>query len=1116
MSYYDFVGDIKPGWLAKSETINLIQDHIDNAFAQLIMDNFGIAYVLDGKEDAFKLTPVQTIYDQKQEEGSTWKSLEQVYLSQLINLTKSSINQLILKFKNENEESVPVKIKLMEPIEENITGKTLYSGIVNVTPGEKEYQINISLNNLTQPTLLLVIERTNIPGVYVLYKNTQVYNGSLSESIDRYTYQNIGGDLYFKTIYATSTSYDIQNTYCMILGEKFIPITTHVDISPGSPYGNRIDIVYITSDQTIEVAEGDPALDPEPPLNKIPPISLRIAEIYVPKGETNIENFRVSQNDFLGQYRLRGHHERLRRLEKWANFMYQYNSPGRIKYTLTGNCFKDETRSYGISYDPDIGGYVLSTENAQPEPDPIIKQKFTKSATLTWTLKNPSQINQDRCYYVGFDFTKGEISLSKYVVTSQTPPTKITYTTVIPPQQVIEQKTVTKPKTVVKTIPGKTTQVVKEVLSVNKLPHTPPTKTRAHFPHNVYYSTTKKSDVVGVFFYNKDEGLLDYIKIGLWDYSNIYQAKIILFSINQEKKRMDPIISSNWHKFSSHFSKDPITVVGKFNRNYWIKPGWYAAVVLMSPYAYRSLKGFYHNIPWRGNLKTEIPPIPPNWKNNKGAVYDLLIKCIYPSSVGVPNDPFADHIFIPQADMFLSYGEESKMFPGRYVPYLYRAYTNAMDVEVGVITKKTETIKTPDTVTTEEIMVEEVVDEVVTIGGGTKEETIEIPGATSTLILLRDGIIESAPSNTPYDITEGTIQANIVTPGKSRYKIEVSNDGGQTFVDATSGSFKFTELGKSFVWRITLSPSDDNQSPALKYSEALGYAVKADLKLTGEEEVTIPQDHGDIGIADGLQGCLVTPPFNGDQIIQEALENESQRFSHWEWSRIWATGPKSEEEETNSYIRINVECSDDGTKWNKIFSDLRLKDLYNGSIDYSHYTAAYEEDEYNFYLGLESDIITNREPLYTTPILLDGGELGILRTVEVNGAKFRDGKYLLLKIKSNKKMRQGVLTLILSSDNEGKEIIQKFRLPVIPNQDEYIHTILKLTKKYSIEDIKYLHIYANDSFTSNIEIKDIYVYKGNSYPLYGKYLRIRVCMGRSSTSIPSPVVRKVGVVPITT
>jgi len=1063
MSYYDFVGDIKPGWLAKSETINLIQDHIDNAFAQLIMDNFGIAYILDGKEDAFKITPVQTIYDQKQEQGNAWKSLEQVYLSQIIDLTKSSLNKLILKFKNENDTPIPVKIKIMEPIEENITGDTLYTGIVNVTPGEKEYQIDISLHNLFHPTLLLVIERTNTPGVFIFYNNQEVYNGTLAESIDRYTYQRIGGDLYFKTVYATPTSYDIQNTYCMIFGEKFIPITTHVDISPGSPYGNRIDIVYITNEQTIEVAEGDPALDPEPPLNKIPPISLRIAEIYIPRGETNIENFRVNQADFLGQYRLRGHHERLRRLEKWANFMYQYNAPGRIKYTLSGDCFKDETKSYGISYDSQKGGYVLSREGAQVEPDPIIKQKFSKSATLTWTLKESSQINQDKCYYVGFDFIKGEISLSNYVVTTQAPPTEITYTSTLPPQQVEA------PNTVVKTILKE-----KEELSINKLPHVPPTKTRAYFPHDVYYSTTKKSHVVGVFFYNKDEGLLDYIKIGLWDYSNIYQAKIILFSINQEKKRMDPIVDSQWYAFSSHFSKDPITVEGKFNRKYWIKPGWYAAVVLMSPYAYRSLHGSYHNIPWRGNLKTEIPPIPANWKDNKGAVYDLLIKCIFPGSGGVRNDPFADYISIPQADMFLSYGEESKMFPGRYVPYLYRAYTNAMDVEVGVVTKKTETI------------------------------------------LLRDGIIESAPSTTPYDISGGNIQANIVTPGKSRYKIEVSNDGGQTFIDATSGTFKFDELGNSFVWRITLSPSEDNQSPVLKYSEALGYAVKADLILVGEEEVTVPQDHGDIGVADGLQGCLVTPPFNGDQVIQEALENESQRFSHWEWSRIWATGPKSEEEEINSYIRVNVECSDDGIKWNKIFSDLRLKDLYNGSIDYSHYTATYEEDEYNFYLGLESDIITNREPLYLTPIILDGGETGKLRTVEVNGNKFRDGKYLLLKIKSDKKLRQGLLTLVLSSDNEGKEVIQKFRLPVISNQNEYIHTILKLTKKYSIEDIKYLHIYANDNLTANIEIKDIYVYKGNSYPLYGKYLRLRICMGRSSEDVPSPIVRKVGVVPMTT
>src|SRR5690606_37473061 len=189
--------------------------------------------------------------------------------------------------------------------------------------------------------------------------------------------------LYFKTVYATLTSYDIKNTYYMIFREKFIPITTHVDISTGSPYGIRIDIFYITNEQNIEVAEGEHALDPEYPLNKIPTISLRIDEIYIPRGEKNIENFRVNQTDFLGQYRLRGHHERLRRLEQWANFMYQYNAPGRIKYTLSGDCFKDETKSYGISYDSQKGGHVLRREGVPVEPDQIIKQQINKPTNLT-------------------------------------------------------------------------------------------------------------------------------------------------------------------------------------------------------------------------------------------------------------------------------------------------------------------------------------------------------------------------------------------------------------------------------------------------------------------------------------------------------------------------------------------------------------------------------------------------------------------------------------------------------------------------------------------------------------------------------------------------------------
>lgn len=1079
VSYYKLVENIAPGWLAKSTSINSIQNNVIEALSQLIMENFGIAYIMDDSENAFKMTPAITIYDQVNENGTAWKSLEQLYLCQRIDILKSSIRKIILKFKNETNTAKTVEVILKEVHEDIRNGAEIAKKEISINPGINEYEIDFNLHHLHYTALHLIIKRTNESGVYVYYDENGTYNGSLAESIDDYTYNEIGGDLWFKTIYANERTFDIQRGFCMIMGDKFFPITTHVTIPPGSYYGPRIDFVCVTPDYIIEVIPGDPAYEPKPPYHKVPYNYLKIAEVYVPKNASHASQMRVNQNDFIGEYRLRGHHERIRRLEKWANWMFKFNSPARIKYTLSGDVFKDDTESFGVCYDEQAGGYVLCVTEGVEAPDYTVLQEFTQNVKFIWDLSNEQQLDLQRSNNIDINYQQ---RVAKPMVTTKT------YT-------VYEKETHT--ETVTKT-------QTSEKENTFNLPKVPPTNIRTTFDHATrYYSN---STFVGAFFYAPISGILKSISIGPWKYKNAYSYNLILYKVDEENQRLRELHRSPTTKLNPETVNNWVSITGDFlGKKYWIEPGWYAIVLLLHPNWYHNDKRCdYWNNPWQGNLSDRITPIPQNYQGYKEAVFDIKIHGYYQDGGTGPGLAYGD-IPMPRADKWQPQTETFQDIykKNKMPPHLYRAYKNAMDIKLVILTTETTTI-------TENV-----------------EVSTDVP-ITVTQVEVNPGVIHSDIKTTDYNIRSGEIKANVTLPGNSRYLIEVSNDGGQTYINAMNEKFEFPTLGNQFCWRITLYPGSNNELPTLSYSDILKFAVQATLNYVGVQEVTVDPDYYIVPPSDGTSGCLVTPPFTGDDIINLALETlELKKFSHWEWVRLWAIGPRTAEEETDSFIRVYIENGsdlDDDEKviWDKIISGLRLGDMFHGSVDYSHYEGSYEEDEYNEYLGLDPEILEKKVTIKATEETYEEPQKGFMEVIPVDGSKFKDAKYISLKLhytppqdKPLLKVRAGQLKLIIAKDPNGANIIDEHDLPAISNPNRWIHTFVKLRYKYYIEEAKYIIIKNTLDLPGTIKIKDIYLQKNLSYPLFGKYIRLRVCMGRRDLSIESPVIRKVGLIPIT-
>jgi len=208
--------DIPINWgeIATSQDINEIQRMIAMAFAQEIVDNEGMAFVFDKEEDAFLMTPAidNTLIDQENQNGINWKSIENVYLRQTINLKKSSIYKFYVYIRNMGNTDVSTTFEIREPSLTDDEGAILGTITLKIPedPVGSLYTIPFSIDHLPAGDYYFIVKRTNVPGIEIKYDTSGSYNHSLAESIDDYEYDEIEADLWFKIEYGNTSTFDIK------------------------------------------------------------------------------------------------------------------------------------------------------------------------------------------------------------------------------------------------------------------------------------------------------------------------------------------------------------------------------------------------------------------------------------------------------------------------------------------------------------------------------------------------------------------------------------------------------------------------------------------------------------------------------------------------------------------------------------------------------------------------------------------------------------------------------------------------------------------------------------------------------------------------------------------
>jgi len=587
VNYYTMISSFIPGWTASARDMNAMQDNIGQSLDQLIIDGFGKKFVLSPEENAFLLSPVananDAIIDQKNTNGDSWKSLEQLYLIQQIDTQKSSITNITLQFKNETNTSCNVTVKLSNGITQLSTIPFLKTVSIPVTPGTNEYSLPINIDHLPAIPLFLTIERTNIAGISVLYDSTGGYNSSLAESDNDSVYNEIGADLWFKVGYGSATTFNINKSLAMMLGEKIQPLDTHITLDPGSNYGNRIDIVCLTPEGFYEAISGDVANVPEIPESEIPSSYLRLAKVYVPKNVNSALLMNVTQDDSLGAYRLRSHDERIRRLEKEANWMMVYNAPKRIKYNLIGDTFKDTSASIGIAdtYDETVGGYTISD---------------TVSKKQTWTLKDNTGIDLTKTTLDHTDLTNGVAKLKK-----------TTTSTKIKSQQHFPQD-------------------MSDYRPVTEI---------GSFYHEI--TIGKRSHYIGTFVYNKKGGLLMQTQVGHFWYKNASHVQIAVFE--QSGSNLNLMEISDKRALSPHTMPNKNTsqvMTCEFSGTTWLDPGWYLLLVIFHPISGKNGNTTeYIFKPYRKDRNIVVPTIAEGAHPYKDRSYDLLVSGLYPPNKSI-------------------------------------------------------------------------------------------------------------------------------------------------------------------------------------------------------------------------------------------------------------------------------------------------------------------------------------------------------------------------------------------------------------------------------------------------------------------------------------------------
>lgn len=415
-------GDLEPMRASMVEDIDGIQSNVSAAFLQLIIDNEGPAFILDENPDAFEMAPIvdisTDIFDQEHTTSNQWQDIQDMYVKQTIDIVKSSILNIQLKFKNLNvSESINVNTELID-LNDNILAS--YTLTVPANQEETTYTLLFNVDHLPEGSYYLKIKRTNVDGVRVKYDANGGYNQGMYISANDSAYNPIGSgaDLWFRHEYASQSSFDITSGLAVVQGIRTYNLDTHVTIPPASAYGDRIDLVIMHSDGEFEVIEGEAGTDPEEP--DWPDGTLKIGYVTVYKNSPLAVDMDLDQTRDLDRTRTLNLIQKVRELERQMAYVMDKNSPDRIKYNLSGGSLFDPSLSTNIEFDPLLDTCILSNSGIQRESWPIIDNlNFTASNVDHSDDTSTGGVTLGRTTYSELSVSNGHGNRDRDILTSQ-------------------------------------------------------------------------------------------------------------------------------------------------------------------------------------------------------------------------------------------------------------------------------------------------------------------------------------------------------------------------------------------------------------------------------------------------------------------------------------------------------------------------------------------------------------------------------------------------------------------------------------------------------------------------------------------------------------------------
>jgi hypothetical protein len=1073
--YFD-VDNVLNGNFAWADDINTIQKNIQLSEANIITDNEGASYVLDGEEKAFMLSvadPTKYI-DQKNipTDSSTLGliSIEDLSLRQKITLDKSSIKTLVIYVKDDySYANIPLTCKIKQPDTTDEPGMVYGTVTQNISKTSGTQPIPISFNfgidHLPEGIYEIIIEQTNSPHLYIQYDKSGSYNQGLAESVGGSDFNEvIGADLVFSVAYADNRTFDVVGSKASIAGQKIMTLDTHIDMLQASSYGDRKDLVCFKDDGTFEVIPGLVSNKPKTPDDKVPFGYLKIAELLVRQGVTKASDVVVSQDDTFGKFRQRYLLERVRRLEQETYYEMEFNSPGRVKWTMTGAPPGDPEDflgdgTYGVAYNSDLKAYVLAASTG------------TK---YTWTLKDPvTGINSSKNSNVSVGGGKAKLTFTSTPGTS-TPGTPGTPAT---------------PNWTNTVVVERTRESDSGITNIASIIH----------PTNAAVSTYP-----AVYVYVPTAGGLNQLASDLRYFLNVERIYCECFKVNgnsyeyidtsgvfQVRGRAVSYQGYDVIKQGAKYHAEDLSTMGillPFPRGLWIEPGWYCFV--------------FNVVPIIGSKRAVI--LANTW-----------------------NDSSTDRSFMQHDQFGLMAGwyPMSNKVTGseRTGLSVYKRAYNTID-SYGLILAMPGNPGTPGTPGTS------------TPGSTTYNSPGVIQSVVENVNIVEgdDYAIQSVELDVNITLPEGTyyikevsndggrsfykMTGNIYTFGHSVgnhefvWRITLYSDGSDTPVIA------YDDIdGYAIKASLTFGEATVNKGCLVTKVFDGENIIKQGLKL----DSPLP-DHGVLRRFSEWQWARIwaeAPLSKADETVQGkrmfiSLEaNEDPTV--YEWHKVkgalrlgelfhgsvdYATyGGTYDNDEFNDHLLVDDNVTTDTTVIES-FED----DINQGSGPNQLQTISVDEN--GTVLTFSSDLNPN------APAFWKNSNLG-----------YDMSKYAQMRITmhSSRALSAGEFMLSLAAEEydghdwDTEQIVESFELPAI-DAGEQRTFVIQSEEPLNLEDIKSVVFWSTTDLTNQtvITLDKLEGIDSPNYPILERYLRFRICMWRDNDQIPSPSIRQVGVIPL--